>query len=375
MKHPGYILILLLLLNGCVSEFIPRTTESKALLVVEGLITDQPGINTIKLTRSLPLGTTTSAKPVKGCTVTIYDDLGNTYNLTETSSGTYVTDASQFQGVVGRSYTLHISTNDVNNTTYESYPAEMRPVPVIDTLYYEKKAISVLDDSIITQAGCNVYLNTHDPTNQCKYYRWEYIETWEIHLPYVVTNKICWVSDNSDVINIKSTSALDESRITKFHLNYISNESDRLSVRYSMLVNQYSISEDEYGYWEKLQKFSEQEGSLYDMIPSSVPSNVYCVNNADEKVLGYFSVSASSSKRVFVKGNFSGLYNPYTPDICVADTIYNNADIQHLNSYVWIIATHTIPPPPYVVTTYNKGCADCTVRGTNIEPDYWEEAK
>jgi len=374
MKHPGYIFILLLFLSSCVSEFVPKTTEDKEILVVEGLITDQPGVNTIKLSKSLPLGTRSTANPVTGCTVKITDDLGNSFDLTETNNGTYVTDATGFQGVVGRFYTLHINTNGANNITYVSYPTEMKSVPAIDSIYYEKTIIDKTN-GITTAEGCNVYLDTHDPTNQCKYYRWEYSETWEIHLPYLVTNRICWLSGSSDEINIKSTSALEEARIVKFPINYISNETDRLSVKYSMLVNQYSLNEDEYDYWEKLQNFSELVGSLYDMIPSSVPSNIYCVDDPTVTVLGYFSVSASSSKRIFIDENFKGVYNPYTSDYCVADTIYNGDSIPNLNTTVWIIATSTFPPPPFVVTTYVKGCADCTVRGTATEPDYWDDGK
>jgi hypothetical protein len=43
------------------------------------------------------------------------------------------------------------------------------------------------------------------------------------------------------------------------------------------------------------------------MIPSSIPSNISCIDDPNEKVLGYFSVSARSSKKIFIKDIFSGL--------------------------------------------------------------------
>jgi hypothetical protein len=138
-------------------------------------------------------------------------------------------------------------------------------------------------------------------------------------------------------------------------------------------VNQYSLNEDEYLYWQKLQNFSEQVGGLYDMIPSSIPSNVYCTDDPNETVLGYFSVSASSSKRIFIKDRFAGLVNQYIN--CPADTVYGNGPIQNLNNTVWVIITVSMPPPPYRVITYTKGCADCTVRGTTVEPDFWIDGK
>ncbi len=386
------LISILLLLNRCITEFVPKTREDKEILVVEGLITNQPIANTIKLSSSLPLGTEGITRPVKGCNVTISDDLGNNFSLTESSAGIYVTDTAQFRGTIGRFYTLHIHANTFyKNLNFESYPVEMKPVPPIDSLYYEKVAIEQ-NNGVSLQEGCQVYLNTHDPTNQTKFYRWQYEETWEFQLPYtLVTNKTCWLSNNSNEINIKNTSALKEARVERYPINSISNLSDRLNVKYSILVKQYSLNEDEYLYWENLQSMTEQVGGLYDKIPSSNASNVYCVDDPNEKVLGYLSVSASTSKRIFIKDNFAGLINLYTN--CYGDTIFNGAPVPYLNYTSWIINEGLLHPSvwilgadfilheiflnpiPYVVITYNKGCADCTTRGTLTEPDFWKEGK
>jgi Domain of unknown function (DUF4249) len=375
MKQVKQIILfsLLLLLCGCVVQFIPEISEDQDLLVVEGLITDRPGPDTIKLSKSMPLGLKSAAKPLSGCTVTVSDDLGNNYSLTETLAGSYVTNPTNFLGVAGRSYTLQINTNSSNNKShYESFPVKMKPVPPIDSLFYEKITIKESDWDSPAQEGCRVYLNTHDPANQCKYYRWEYTETWAFALPYNVPNKVCWVSSNSDVINIKNTSVFEEDRIDRYPINFISNETDRLSVKYSILVNQYSLNEDEYLYWEKLQDISEQTGGLYDIIPSAISSNVYCLDDPNEKVLGYFSVSASSSKRIFIKNSFSGLINLYTQ--CISDTIFGTGPLPVLNRPYWVIIDY-LPLPPLRIITYNQGCADCTVRGTNKEPDFWTDDK
>jgi len=347
-----------LLLNSCITQFIPKTNEDKKILVVEGLITDQPDTNTIKLSKSFPLGTGSISVPVQGCNVTITDDFGNTFGLTETATGTYVTDPSKFQGIIGRFYTLHINTNASNNNlNYQSYAMELKPVPPIDSVYYEKVTIQESNEFSAGMEGCQVYLNTHDPTNQCKFYRLEFSETWEYQLPFTTTNNICWVSSKSKEINIKNTSAFAEDRINRYPLNFISNITDRLRIKYSILVKQYSLNEDEYLYWEKLQNITEQVGGLYDIIPSSVPSNVYSLDNPNEKALGYFSVSASSSKRIFIKDHFAGVVTPYTNDACF---VY---------SYIWVGNISV------KVGTLVKSCTDCTVRGTNTAPDFWIDDK
>ena len=376
MRSKCLILFLIFLfLNSCITQFIPQTNADKQLLVVEGLITDQPVVNTIKLSKSFPLGTTNTAGPLNGCIVSISDDLGNTYPLSEIYSGTYGTDPKIFKGEIGRKYSLHIKTNTLNNNfnfNYESLPVEMKPVPPIDSVYYEKKVIEEIE-GIVKQEGCQIYLNTHDPANLCKFFRWKYSETWEFQIPYHIQNRVCWISNNSSEITIKNTSVLAQDKIERFPLLFISNQTDRLKVKYSLLVNQYSLTEDEFLYWEKLKNMSDQVGGLYDMIPSGIPGNVYCIDDPNEKVLGYFSVSASSSKRIFIEDHFAGIFTQYTNDICITDTIYGNDIIPYLNNGIWVLLTNVIPPMR--VVTDIKGCADCTVRGTAIEPDFWKEGK
>ena len=370
------LLSVLLLISSCITQFIPETDENQELLVVNGLISDQPEVNTIKLSKSLPLGRTNLAKPLEGCAVSITDDLDNLYNLTEQESGTYVTDVSTFRGIIGRKYKLHIRTNSAygNNYSYESLSVEMKPVPPIDSIFYEKRIIPDDYGFSMPQEGCQIYLNTHDPNDNCKYYRWDFTETWEFRIPYTVPNWQCWFTNNSGLINIKNTTVLTEDRINRYPLNFISNKTDRLKVKYSIMVNQYSLNKDEFDYWEKLQTITEDVGSLYDITPAAIPSNIYCIENPNEKVLGYFSVSASSSKRFFIKDNFSGIINLYSD--CISDTIFGTQPIPNENISVWVLEDQTIGrSPPYRVVTGTKGCADCTERGTKIEPLFWNDKK
>ena len=364
--------MLLTLISGCIKQFIPAVSEDQNMLVVEGLITDQPGHNTIKLTTSMPLGLPSQTKPLPGCVVTVSDDLGNVFSLNETDAGIYNPDPS-FHGVVGRSYTLRIKTDITrSNRSYQSPPVLMKPVPPIDSIYYDKVVLSrSIFDGHPTGEGCQIYLNTIDPENNCKYYRWEYIETWEMRLPYIVPNNVCWVSSNSDHINIKNTTSLTEDRIERLPINLVTNLTDRLKVRYSILVNQYSIDEEEFSYWDKLQKTVEQVGSLYDMTPASVPSNISCVEKPSEAVLGYFSVSAVKSKRIFIKDQFRGMPDLYNDCENAVIGIVEVPPNLTLGVNAWVIIVHLEPPPPFRIITYFKGCADCTVRGTNIKPDFW----
>ena len=365
------LVISAIIINACISQFVPEVTEDRNLLVVEGLITDQPGQNSIKLSASMPLGLSSSANPLTGCTVSVSDDLGNFSNLVEKENGVYSPDPS-FQGVVGRYYTLHISTNESHHYLhYQSAPVLLKPVPPIDSLFYDRRVLTELSPDWPTGEGCQIFLNTHDPSNNCQYFKWKYVETWEMSLPYIVQNKICWVSNKSEEINIKNTTSLSEVRISKVPIKLVTNESDRLKIKYSILVNQYSLNEDEYIYWEELKNVDVNVGDLYDIIPASIPSNIRCIENPTENVLGYFSVSAVKSKRIFIKDIFRGMPDLYKD--CANKVIGYNDPIPDLGLYEWIIVDHPQPPPGYKVLTYYKGCADCTARGTNIKPDFWQD--
>lgn len=368
------LFVILTLLNSCIVQFIPEIEEDKEMVVVEGLITNQATVNTIKLSKSLPLGKKNQARPLKGCLVSIIDNTGRSYTLKETVPGTYVTDPALFVGKVGSSYRLSINARSAfNYQVFESRLVKMKPVPPVDSIYYEKVLIDAGGDGVRPVEGCQIYLNTSDPNNECRFYRWEYSETWEFRLPYSVQNRVCYITNNSGIINVRNTSILTEDRVTRYPLNFISNSTDRLKVKYSLLVNQYSLNEDEFDYWEKLQSISENIGGLYDITPASIPSNLICTSDPAEKVLGYFSVSAVQSKRIFIKDYFSGQLNPYM--YCATDTVNGNGTIEGLNIYRWVIENHTDEIPPWKVLTDNKSCADCTTRGVTTKPTFWDDGK
>jgi hypothetical protein len=377
MKSRNLIILIfaLFLAVGCISQFIPEVDEKTNMLVVEGMITDQNRTNRIKISRSLPLGVKVDPVPLKGCEVTIADECDIIYDLKEVSAGTYVTDSTKFRGRVGGKYILTVNTGSL---TYVSIPMEMEPVPPIDSLFYEKVLLIESNEWGRPEEGCQIYLNTDDPMDECFFFRWDFTETWELNLHFMGLNPCCWITQKSDKIIIKNTSQYSQSGITRFPVHFISNNTDRLSVKYSILVNQYSLNENEYNYWEEMQNVTENTGGLYDATPSVIPGNIYNINDKDETVLGYFSVSAVSQKRIFIVDSFSGLPNLYW--YCPTDTLWGEGDIAGLNKDVWVLEDYPLPDLytgteliRWRVLTIHRECADCTTRGTLIRPSFWDQ--
>jgi hypothetical protein len=361
----------LLITRSCIFTYYPEIHEDERVLVVEGLITDQPGINTIKISNSMPLWQRKLSIPLTGCTVWITDDQNHVYNLKETIDTTYVTDPVNFKGETGRKYTLHITTPAFPvSYNYESRPMEMKPVPPIESVYYEKFIASRWPQPV---EGCNIFADIYNPQNNCKFFRWDYVETWEFHLIYDVPNRVCWATNNSEGIFIKNTTLFPEERIKRHPVISITTPFDRLNLKYSLLINQYSLSEDEYLYWERLKNTIDQTGSLYDLVPATIPNNLFCLEDPNKPVLGYFSVSGKSSRRIFIKDKFEGLNTMYFN--CISDTIYGTGPIQGLDSTVWVIINHMDMVPPSRIITYNRECADCRARGTTLKPTFWDDDK
>jgi hypothetical protein len=379
MNRKVFIFLLLMAtVSNCVVEFFPTVDEGKDFLVVEGLITDQNRPYSVRITRASRLGPKNTISPVKDCVVSVTDDLGNISLFKEWKNGYYFSDSLTFRGEAGRKYILQIT--DAGHI-FESDLMEMKSVPTVDSLY----AVLEYNNTYSlgkTVPGYQVYLNTSDPSDECKFYRWSFEETWEFRIPYVyptIINRICWKYGFSDKLYLKNVSALKENRITAYPLNFITTETDRLKARYSILVNQYSLNEDEYIYWEKLQKTTQNVGGLYDVVPMSIKGNMHCIDSPDEMVLGYFSVSSVASERIFIKNTLIDFPNFYGK--CPVDTVHTDEPISGLNSQVWIIAflndvPNDDPPPPlanYYVLTNRKECIDCTLNGSKIMPPYWDQ--
>lgn len=276
-----------------------------------------------------------------------------------------------------RKYYLSIRTAD--NKTYQSAPVEVKTTPQIDSVLYK-----------IQTDGVQLYVNTHDISNKTRYYRWDYTETWIFHTAYGDTYKLvngspvyrlpndpqiyqCWRSDTSSTITLASTAQQSSDVVLQLPLTFVSSTSEKLERRYSILVQEYALTEPEFEYYENIKTNTEQLGGIFDAQPSSIKGNITCTSNPTEPVIGFISASTITKKRIFID-------NAQLP-AWVAYTYYDqqgcNLDTITLKSATDIAQFYGGNPPLYLPTyqpylAAPATCVDCTLRGTNKQPAFWQ---
>ncbi|PJJ53193.1 uncharacterized protein DUF4249 [Hymenobacter chitinivorans DSM 11115] len=363
------------MLSGCIEDYTPEVKSSKTqFLVVDGFINTQ-GPTTIKLSRSANLAQTGGPVVERLAQVSIEDAAGNRTPLKETVPGTYVSADQQL--VPGRNYRLTIKTGA--GRQYVSAFTAAKVTPPIDAITWKA-----------SDAGVQLYVNTHDPAGATGYYRWIYDETWFFLSAYnseleYVDGEIrprkdniyeCWGTENPEIIQVGTTTGLTQDAVTDFPLTRVPRNSIKLRFRYSLRARQYALSQEEYKYWETLKKNTETLGTPFDPLPSQVQGNVHCLQDATEPVLGFVGATSLVEKRLFVNNNelpadWTFLDSNYLGCQYLADTTLLTKD-EIFGYFSFIKRT----PIAYVrgKTSFSGSttdCVDCRVHGTNVKPSFW----
>ncbi|NOQ24102.1 MAG: DUF4249 family protein [Bacteroidales bacterium] len=372
-KTKYFLLIFAIILLGCKDEFLLETTNYKPIMVVDGMITNEPGPYTIKLSLDSPLPLEEKVC-LKGCTISLYENTDKSEVLTETEPGIYVTSADGIQGIVGNNYSISILTPE--GKEYNSEPQEMK-VPIgIDSIYAELIKLEK-EDYPFGLPGYQFYTDTKTTSNQESYFLWNMIETYQytadfrLHsvwtgdslllmslgsLPEYENNYRCWKTQNPGYIFTGKTSNLTFPKISRQPLHFVGTDSRRLQERYSLLLKQYSIEEKAYYYWKSIEDQISQDNFLVASQPYNITGNVKNTNNSKESVYGYFTVASVTQKRIFVDRPNNAFYY----QIC-------------------IVCQNCGPPPWFYISidermagkAYER-CIDCTSKGGKIiKPDFW----
>jgi len=357
-----------LFLFGCKDKIdIPLRENDRSFLVVDGVIAAGPDSTIFLLSKSVNVKDPKGFVPELRALVFVEGKNGTVFSLREMGGGKY---ASSSLGLTpGADYRLHIKTS--NNKEYFSDFVTAKITPDIDSISWKKE-----NDDIM------IYANTHDPANATKYYMWDYDETWEIHSAFVANYQyvsgatvvrssgyhyVCWKFGRSSNIHIGTSVLLSSDIISEAPLLLIPNGSEKVGVRYSILVRQQSLTKEAYEYLSMMKKNTESLGSIFDPLPSELKGNIHCVSDPDQGVIGYVTASSFSKKRLFITWIEAG--SKFSLG-CSEFRVKDNPDSIRFYFPGYLPWDYDFGTGHYLSSTAE--CVDCTKRGGSlIMPSYW----
>lgn len=360
--------LLILLVGGCVDPYRPPEIASpSSYLVVNGFFNSAAGTTTtIQLSRTQNLADPKAPTAETKAVVTIESAHKDIYTLKEGTVGSYT--LTGITPVANETYRLHVKTT--KGTEYYSDYVPVVTTPPIDSISWHPD-----------NDGLQINVNTHDPKNNTRYYRYEYESTWEYYSEFtssfeIKNNRIvdrtesvftCWGSENSSAIITTTTNRLSQDVVSQFPITHIPSTSLKLQTKYSILIRQFALSQDGYNYYDQLAKITQSIGSIFDPQPSQITGNIHSLVNDGDIVLGFFRVGTVESKRIFIrKSQLPAWYTNSGLGSCVVDTMGTGDVLKEQPGIISLLV-----PGQYLTTS--EPCLDCRLRGgVNKRPSFWE---
>ena len=229
------------------------TAETR--LVVEGLITNQPGPYTVRLSNTKGFLDEGRTSGVNGAIVSIWDNHGHSETLEAAGNGLYQTKT--LQGTPGYTYYFKAVINGKEYTA-KSY---MPTVSDLDSLTVVYKSSHDEDDK-----GYHPYIHFGDPAGKGNYYRWNVYVNGKL-LP----DELAVLSDE-----------LYDGSYGHADMGFAINKGDHLK------VEMFGIDKPAYDFWFALVNQQNSSGGPFESAPANAPSNI------SGNALGYFGTSAVS---------------------------------------------------------------------------------
>jgi hypothetical protein len=329
MKKSLILFFTLLVYDSCIDPLEIITPTSNFQLVVDGSITDAPGPYTVKLSRARKLVDFSPPPTVLAKSVTIFDDLGNSEVLTETSTDVFQTNPTGIRGVIGREYFVRIELH--NGKIYESIPEEIKPAGTVDSIYYEFQ-------TKVSEKGTNSYqfrffMNAQGEKDGENYFLWKMTGTYRVITSpklYIVrssdiylkrprpcsgfvldpdTNELvyvrpceccqCWVDLVGEKPNVSDNYIVAGQKFNKVDMGVIPVEFWPFWDKVLINVEQLSLSQAAFSYWKTIQDQKEGALSLFQPSIGKALSNI-SLKNGNEEVQGFFYAAGVSKKKLFI---------------------------------------------------------------------------
>lgn len=364
-----------LLLGRCKDVYVsPYTAPATGYLVVEGYISGNTPTQ-FTLSRTVKLPGDSLPPPETGARMQVEGSDNSVWPLPEVGKGVY---RDSFALNPQLQYRVRIQTS--GGETYLSDFVPFRSTPPIDSVNF-----------LVKQDDIDIYVNSHDPANNTRYYQFNWDQVYEYHSgAYSVfeydrkhdtvvqrpdSDQIwrCWLPSSSSSILLTSTTRLAQDVVSLYPVKSIPIGDVQLSVLYTILVRQYALTQDGYNFLSLMQKNTESLGTIFDAQPSQITGNIHSLARPTEQVIGYISAGTVQQLRLWIyPQQVPGYYYYFcnTPDTLLpanSDLLKNFGSL-----YTPIYAKSNGPVPTGYYSNWTD-CIDCRLvgGGTNKKPDFW----
>jgi hypothetical protein len=189
----------------------------------------------------------------------------------------------------------------------------------------------------------------------------------------------CWANNNSTSIILGSTVKLTNDVIDDQFIATIPSFSEKLGIRYSILVKQYTLSKAAFEYFEIMKKNTEELGSIFGPLPSQQNGNIKNIKDEKEPVVGFIYATNQKEKRIFIDNkDISYVWSIKKPnsEVCLESEIMQTTNLTTYFASGVLVPTYGIyDPSGSAIIGYGYApriCVDCTLRGTKQKPSFWQ---
>lgn len=384
MRHLQlYLIVIVALLVSCREPFEPEIAPSDLnVLVVEGYL-DSEGLSSIldlSYTRSIQ-SDTDFKQVILGASIYLESSGGDRYTLSEMGSGSY-----EFKHDIPENDTYVLRMFIPDGTSYSTIPLTPLATPGIIDVGFEKN-----------ESGVEIYLTTQG-NSDAEDFLWTFEETWAFR-PAIgsqskydpVTKDVvlrtpeeridfCYKSARNSDLVLETSSRFKDQFVFRQTINQINRGDERLAVRYSILISQKALTNDASEFWEILKKNTDDLGSIFSPLPSIIRGNITQDQNPEVPVIGQIGLGQIQQQRLFIDIRD---VSPWRAEVPEYEGCVLSADTVLARDYELRFQSGTNLPalPIYSETSFNPigyrysspRCVDCTLRGTNVRPVFWED--
>lgn len=305
--------LVLVFLASCEELYFPKLDDMPGIMVVESHITNDPGLNYVKISTTSGFYENMANTSLSGIKVKLLEVDGKILTATDNGKGYFSFPETP---VPGRAYQLRIT---YQQDVFESDTVQMPTLPSIDNIYsLYKLSKTYRTDAFgppvqIETPGREIYIDA-PLSESLKYYRfdWRAVLLWCITPPPTPlgypASTYGWNSMyDQDLINIAGQKKFSDASQVKKHpilsipydyKVYLDSE-EKVENGWIIIINQYGIDKKSYDFYEKFNQQLTAENHLFDPVLTQITGNIHCTTDPSKKVLGNFEVNTYRQYRYY----------------------------------------------------------------------------